>query len=326
MNSYAPIVIPTLNRFEHLKRCITSLSECNLANETELFVVLDFPKFERHKEGFDKIKEYLPQVIGFKAVNIIARETNFGSGHNARRFLWDYICKNYETFIFTEDDNIFSKSFLEHINNGLKIYKNDPEIFGICSYNDPIEMPQWYEHDVYLRTGCVGWGTGYYTKKYLEIDWNINTFKNQLENPKNLSIIKKFHLKAIPQLFKMRDTGELMGDGIIFMHMLSNNMKSVYPVKSLVKNIGHDGSGEHCGVNKTYEFQQIFHQDSPPIIPNNLLFDQRLRKYMAEKLSGKFSKRFRIHLLMLPKPVGIFLTKLLNFFQSFLAILKNKIK
>ena len=33
----APILIPTLNRYEHLRKCLESLSLCTLADLTEVF-------------------------------------------------------------------------------------------------------------------------------------------------------------------------------------------------------------------------------------------------------------------------------------------------
>ncbi len=34
---YAPIIIPTLNRYEHLKRCVKSLQQNGWAKYTELY-------------------------------------------------------------------------------------------------------------------------------------------------------------------------------------------------------------------------------------------------------------------------------------------------
>ena len=39
----APILIPTLCRYEHFVKCIQSLKENTLANESDLFIALDYP-------------------------------------------------------------------------------------------------------------------------------------------------------------------------------------------------------------------------------------------------------------------------------------------
>ena len=56
---YAPVVIPTLNRYEHLRQCLESLSNCTLAEETEVYVALDYPPLEKYVEGWQKTREYL---------------------------------------------------------------------------------------------------------------------------------------------------------------------------------------------------------------------------------------------------------------------------
>ena len=52
---YAPVVIPTLNRFEHFKQCLESLERCNNADKTEVYVALDYPPSDKYVEGGEKL-------------------------------------------------------------------------------------------------------------------------------------------------------------------------------------------------------------------------------------------------------------------------------
>lgn len=45
---YAPVCIPTLNRYEHLKELIESLQRNPWAQYTDLFIGLDFPPGEKY--------------------------------------------------------------------------------------------------------------------------------------------------------------------------------------------------------------------------------------------------------------------------------------
>ena len=49
---YAPVVIPTLCRYEHLKNCLESLARCTYSHETDVYLCLDFPAKESHKRGY----------------------------------------------------------------------------------------------------------------------------------------------------------------------------------------------------------------------------------------------------------------------------------
>ena len=62
--SYAPIMIPTLCRYEHLVKCVESLAANSLASETELYIGLDYPTKESHWEGYRKIEQYLVSIEG----------------------------------------------------------------------------------------------------------------------------------------------------------------------------------------------------------------------------------------------------------------------
>lgn len=46
-----PICIPTCNRYEHLKRCVESLSKCTLASETDLIISVDYPPSDKYVDG-----------------------------------------------------------------------------------------------------------------------------------------------------------------------------------------------------------------------------------------------------------------------------------
>lgn len=81
---YAPVIIPTLNRYEHFKRCLESLEKCTGAEMTEVYVGLDFPPSDKYVEGWKKIDIYLKEKEvnnHFKKLIVVRRETNCGVGH-----------------------------------------------------------------------------------------------------------------------------------------------------------------------------------------------------------------------------------------------------
>lgn len=59
---YYPICIPTLCRYEKFKECIESLAHNTIASKTDLIIGLDFPPSEKYREGYEKIKEYIPSA------------------------------------------------------------------------------------------------------------------------------------------------------------------------------------------------------------------------------------------------------------------------
>lgn len=135
---HAPIIIPTLNRLEHLTRCLRSLERNTGANETEVYISVDYPPAEKYWNGYLEVKEWLNEnakKLKFKAVYVYCQEQNLGPRNNIH-FLENWVREKFDSYIFTEDDNEFSPNFLEYINKGLDLYEENENVFGICAAKD----------------------------------------------------------------------------------------------------------------------------------------------------------------------------------------------
>jgi len=254
--NYAPIIIPTLNRCEHLKKCIESLAANELANETEIYIGVDYPPESKYEEGYKSIIEYVSgDIDGFKAVHVYTHNQNLGPRENFV-FLLNEVLKKFDRYIYTEDDNLFSKNFLVYMNSCLDYFEGDPSVIAISGYFWPIEVNTkgniLFNSTIYSAWGCAAW-----IKK--ENDFIKDISMSSLEKIwKNRLCIKKLR-KSNPFIYSefvkgyLERTGYLINDDkvriidltySIFAH--AKGKKIVYPTISKVRNIGNDGSGEHC--------------------------------------------------------------------------------
>ena len=103
---YAAVIIPTLNRKKHLKRCIESLQRNSDAKSTDLYISVDFPPAEKYQKGYPEVCEYVKTITGFATVNLYYQDKNLGPGLN-RKFLEEKIAEKHDKYIFTDDDNEF---------------------------------------------------------------------------------------------------------------------------------------------------------------------------------------------------------------------------
>lgn len=306
MKYFAPVLIPTLNRYTHFKRCVESLSFCTFADKTDLIIALDFPLKKEQEDGYNKIREYLNKIDGFKSVQVIKREVNFGVRNNmlnARRTIF----KNYDRMIISEDDNVFAPSFLSFVNNGLEKYKNRQDIFSICGYNNPYIMPSFYKSDVYLRMNFSGWGVGIWRDKWYKMDWSLSNFKTMLNKKKNYKELKKSYQIELNQLLDIEHTGIIKGDGFIFLYLLDKKMYSIFPVKTRVRNTGHDGSGVNCRPrDSSYKYmdQQYYMGDKDAYFAPDLLPDTHLIDYLKKQVTVPLSTRIA---LVLPRTIKIWI-------------------
>lgn len=267
ITTFAPVLIPTLNRYAHLKRCVESLSRCTHADKTELIIGLDYPPSEKYFEGWESICEYVSKINGFKKVTILKREENFGAVKNLDN-LREYASTKYDCFIMTEDDNEFSPNFLDYINKGLEKYKDNPNIFAICGYNYPVDMST-YSYDYYFSHNFAAWGYGSWFNKLEKVfklikkdNYIINFYKKY-----PFKYYFKNHLRLMELSARIGDG--FLGDMYITSYLHGSNVFTVFPKISLVRNWGHDGTGINCGKVKTgiedlYSKQEIDDRDIFP--------------------------------------------------------------
>jgi hypothetical protein len=257
MDDFAPVVIPTLNRHMHFKRCIESLAACHHADRTELYIFLDYPLKDDHWEGYNIINNYLSTIIGFKAVNIIKRKNNYGPYRNSTKAV-EHVFKKFDRLIFSEDDNIFAQDFLRFVNRGLAIYQNRADIFSISGYQYPVFIPKIYNEDIYLWQGFSAWGVGFWKYKwekvYSEKTNSTAIVRDFLKNYYSVYRFQKIANHYLPSLLYMLKRQMVIGDSYINLYLFKNNMYSVFPLFSRVRNLGHDGSGVHS----VYKVDDIF--------------------------------------------------------------------
>jgi hypothetical protein len=303
MNNFAPVLICTLNRYQHFKNCIESLLACSSCSDTDLFIGFDFPSQDDHWDGYEKIKAYLPTIKGFKSINITYREKNFGVNINWSSMI-DYIFLQYDRLIISEDDNIFNRSFLDFVNQGLDLYNNRDDVFSISGYNYPFKFPSFYKHDSYLVTAFSGWGVGVWRDKYNKVEWSLDYFDILFNKENNHKTLKTNYELWYSNLQEIRDKRILKGDGVLLMHMIENKMYSLFPISTKVKNMGHDNSGVNCGYNELY-LNQSFNkeythtglleqlQPDPRIL---IFFSKQLRQPLIEKVKSFIPRYIKLFL------------------------------
>lgn len=246
---FYPVLIPTLNRFDHLKKCVESLSKCTHSDKTELVIGLDYPPSERYMDGWMKIKEYIPSIKGFKKITVLEAKKNLGFNDNIME-LNKYADSRYDARIITEDDNVFSPCFLDYMNKALEKYKHDDSILAVSGYLIPIKWTKKTTATVFRCYDFPAWGIGVYRDKWLSLDDTMppHYMKYVCSNKKLLGRLKSFPRDLYQLVFLTIANPKLdcRNDFTIACHNLINDMYVICPTYSLVRNEGHDGSGINC--------------------------------------------------------------------------------
>ncbi|MDA3925088.1 MAG: glycosyltransferase family A protein [Kiritimatiellae bacterium] len=252
---FAPVLIPTLCRYEHFKRCVESLSCCNHSEKTDLIIALDYPLLSEHWDGYRKIKEYLPFINGFKSLVVVERSQNFGVAKNINQAR-ENIFRRYDRLIFSEDDNEFSPNFLDYINKGLKAFKDDPRIYAVCGYAYMQEKKFEFAggYGISHRFSASGYGvTRDRYQQYYALFIDLDSLKKILMSFRKSWRIFRFDPFRLSTLITQVDKKSRFPDFAICSHMIVHDMYNVFPNLSLVRNHGYDGSGANSYTEKTNE-------------------------------------------------------------------------
>ncbi len=249
---YAPIIVPVYDRLEHLKGCIESLKKNKEAAESVLYVVSDAAYKKEHEERIQEVRRYISSIDGFKEVRPLFREKNLGAHLSIGLAMKDAL-QTYGSFIFLEDDIVVSDSFLRYMNEGLSYYSEQKNIFAICGFKAPFEMPKDYTEDVYFYPCNSPWGFATWKDRWEAVNHDYFDRYSYLKKDRKkykefLSI--GFYIKGILRADSRKEI--VAGDLRVYYHMFQHGMCSVFPVKSKTQNRGFDGSGEHCGNKKVW--------------------------------------------------------------------------
>lgn len=292
---YAPVIIPTLNRFDHFKRCLESLEHCTGAEHTDVYVALDYPPSEKYVEGWRKIDIYLAEKEkknGFNKLIVFRRNHNCGMGKAGSNYslLREFVEKITDRFISSEDDNEFSPNFLEYMNQALEFYKDDPTVLHVSAYTPPI-FKHVTNDSTFFGIDTPAYGLGHWVYKNVAFAYSNEKLANDLRKSLKRTLKLYWTWPAIISMaLSMLKKNALYGDVRNSMYNLFYHTYTLQPTVSLSRNWGCDGSGLHSGVmpgreneeiqtEPTFEFQDIPHGYSPAMLkklfyvnmPNDML-------------------------------------------------------
>lgn len=243
MNKLAPIVLFVYNRKDHTEQTIEALKKNYLAMESELFIYSDAAKTDMNSGSVKEVREYIKTINGFKDVTIIERKNNMGLAKSVISGVSEIVNK-YEKVIVLEDDLITAPQFLRYMNKNLENYENDEKVISIHGYNYPIKNIE--DHFFLKGADCWGWAT--WKRGWNLFEENGEKLLNQL---KDRGQIREFNFNNSYNYSGMLEdfiNGKNSSWAVRwYASAFLKDKYTLYPGRSLVKNIGLDNTGTHSG-------------------------------------------------------------------------------
>ena len=247
--TYAPILLFTYNRLTHTQHCIKSLQQNLLAPDSELFIYSDAAKTKEQEDEVHAVRSYLHTIQGFKQITIIERKENWGLARNIIDGVTTQV-NAYGKVIVLEDDLIVAPHFLEFMNDALEVYKNELQVGHIqaCDFTKNPSLP-----DTFLIKWTGSWGWATWDRAWKHFNSDGKALLAELES-KKLTYTFDFNGKyGFTRMLRRQIEGKNNSWAIRWnASLFLKNILSLNVGRSLVQNVGFDGSGTNCGGGGLY--------------------------------------------------------------------------
>lgn len=237
-----PIFISVYDRPNHFLKCINSLKGNVGASQAILFISSDGPKCEQSEQRVNEVRKIISSVHGFRKIIVHAPKENT-NGIIAHDVLTE-IKKNYGACIATEDDNVFGKHALKYYNDALRYFWNDPKVHFVCGYTLPGLKFDVQRH-LQVRS-FTAWGIGLWHHKDITQFPDHKAIAQKILTDWDAYQRVNCTFPNIPSMLLPMADGRIRANDIVRSAQLVDcDATSIFPSKSVVENIGSDGSGRH---------------------------------------------------------------------------------
>jgi hypothetical protein len=249
----APIVLFVYNRPRHTEQCLESLSRCEGADESELFIYCDGSKHPKDASAIETVRRLVKSQNWCGKVYIIEREENMGLANSIIAGVTE-VMNRFGRVIVLEDDLVLSPQFLNYMNDALEIYKDEEKVMHISGYMFPVkeELPETF---FYRATSCWGWAT--WKRAWDKLEHDVNILLAELR--KDINKRKKFNIEGLTKFYELIEAkakGKIDSWAALwYPTVFLNGGLCLHPGRSLVNNIGHDSSGVHCSNVEAFDVE-----------------------------------------------------------------------
>ena len=251
----APVALFAYNRPAHLLRVIRALAANPESAHSELHIYSDAARDVRSEAAVAEVRGIIATATatataGFASVVPVLRERNLGLAGSIVDGV-TRLCASHGRVIVVEDDLVVSRHFLRYMNDTLDMYEPDERVISIHAYIYPVSAP--LPETFFLRgADCWGWATW-------KRGWDVF-------EPDGAKLLAQLEQRVLTRDFDFNGSADytrMLRDQISgrndswavrwYAAAFLEDRLTLYPGRSLVKNIGADGSGTHTGVTDVFD-------------------------------------------------------------------------
>lgn len=245
-----PVVLFTFNRPDHTRRTLEALAANTLARETDLTIYSDAPRRDSDREAVAQVRELIRGAAGFRSVRVIEREQNLGLARSIVDGVGAAI-EEHGRVVVLEDDIVTSPHFLTFMRDALDLYADDERVMHVSGCRYAVRVPPEEGDTFFLRVPlCWGWATWGRAWKKFRRDTAVFAAFDESER-------RRFDFDNTHPYWRQAE-GNIAGTlntWFIFWYacLFKERGLALFPRETMATNIGHDGSGVHCGPSQKFD-------------------------------------------------------------------------
>ncbi len=252
MQHPAPIALFIYNRPEHTRRTLRFLQQNLLAEESRLFIFADAPAENADEERVKETRKIARSISGFKSVHLTEHTAHQGLAASIINGVTQ-IVNEYGKIIVLEDDLLTSPYALQYFNDALQRYEAEDRVMQISGYMFPLKEATVSLPETFFFRSISSWGWATWKRAWQHFEPDINVLYAQFDRQKIYDFSIEGSMNYWKQLLDFRkgrnQSWAIRWHASVFLR----NGLVLHPAKSLIENIGHDGTGVHSIIEDTYD-------------------------------------------------------------------------
>lgn len=257
-----PLAIFTYNRPTHTRQALEAVAHCARLDECDVIIFCDGLKKDEHRADVEATRQMAQAWARLHPAQVMIREQNLGLKKSIETGVGE-LCRQYGRVIVLEDDLIVSETFIDFMLSALAHYEDDARVMQVSGFIYPFDpnAPQ----GAMLLPPITSWGWATWWRAWQHYDPDPREAHTVLQDRRNAYSFDLDGSYPYTDMMFRAVEGKAQSWGIRFWYAVwQQKGLVVYPRRSLVRNIGFDGSGVNSGVSDDDWYQNGLTHDNAP--------------------------------------------------------------
>ena len=275
--SRTALVIFAFNRPHHLRTTLDALAGNPGVDELDLHIFCDGPRSDEDIKAVSDVLKVCQAASGFGPMTIHSAPMNVGLAESVIAGM-NAVFAEYERAIVFEDDIVSHPRAVEFLTTALDFYENYPRVFSLSAYSlgrDKLAIPKDYRYSSFFSHRGSSWGWASWRRSWEKTVWELDYVDDLL----NDSFRRRSFSEAgtdLEVLLRRQRAGTIDSWAIRFHYsMFRQGGCCLFPIDSLVKNIGFDSLATHKKGGRRFDVE-LHAEDGDFVFAPEVFVDSKL--------------------------------------------------